>query len=77
MDPGDEIAPSWLVDGSIEYGRAVHRQKAYLHTVHHKPTVPNNTGKGNDRPGPTTPTQPRVKNKAKKGKGRGKYGDDE
>ena len=28
--PGDEVAPSWLVDGSIEHSRVVHRPKGDL-----------------------------------------------
>ena len=76
--PGDEIAPSWLIDGSIEYSRAIHRQKAYLHAVHHKPAAPSDkSGKGWDRPAPKAPKGPKAKNKAKKGSGRGKAQDDE
>ena len=77
VTPGDEIAPSWLVDGSIEYSRAVHRQKAYLNAVHHKPTGPTKAGKGADKATPTKPPKPGAKGKAKKGQGRGKDDDEE
>lgn len=38
--PGDEMTLAWLVDGSIEYSRAVHQQKAYLSPIHHRPSPP-------------------------------------
>ena len=76
--PGDEIAPSWLLDSSTEYSRHIHRQKAYLNAQHHtssspkKPGVPPKAPKGPKGPKPKGP-----KGKAKKGDGKGTKKSDE
>ena len=68
--PGDEIAPSWLLDSSTEYSRHIHRQKAYLHTTHKgdggKGGSANPSSKGPKAKGPKAKGD-----KAKKGGGRG------
>ena len=47
--PGDEIAPSWVNDSSMEYSRVVHRQRTYLYPPSgvgkHQPAA---GGKGED-----------------------------
>ena len=68
VTPGDEIAPSWLLDSSTEYSRHIHRQKAYL-----QPTHKYDGGKGKDKPVPKVPKAKKDAKgpKAKKGGGRG------
>ena len=72
--PGDEIAPTWLIDESTEYSRIQHRQKAYLAATHHR----EKSGKGvGDKATATTtatakpPKGPKAKKGNKKGAGRG------
>ena len=76
VTPGDEIAPSWLLDSSTEYSRHIHRQKAYLH-----PTHKYDGGKGKDKSSSKAPKAKKDAKgpKAKKGGGRGnlKTDDDE
>ena len=49
ITPGDEIAPGWLADESMEHSRVVHRQRSYLATASkaaRDPKDPKDKGKG-------------------------------